>query len=161
MVRKEKLEKLTLFNKSNSNVHTRLTIVPSGVNADEVTGTDGQLCQLRIEDSESREINELELGPRCSKTFYLGWFSNPSFSLAKIKLHSNWLKTKYSFELSNGWQLFVGDLLRNNKDKVFFKRLAMPCDCRSLLSHPQDGAHELFGNNSKRTSLRVNKCKEN
>lgn len=143
MVRKEKLEKLTLFNKSNSNVHTRLTIVPSGANADEVT-TDGQ-CQLRIEDSESREINELELGPRCSKTFYLGWFSSPSFSLAQNELNSDWsLKTIYSFELSNGWQLFVGDLLRNNKDKVFFKRLAMSCDCRSLLSHPQDGAYELL-----------------
>ena len=143
MVRKEKLEKLTLFNKSNSNVHTRLTIVPSGVNADEIN-TDGQ-CQLRIEDSESREINELELGPRCSKTFYLGWFSNLFFSLTKNHIHSDWsLKTIDSLELSNGWQLFVGDLLRNNKDKVFYKRLAMPCDCRSLLSYPQDGAYELL-----------------
>ena len=94
MVRKEKLEKLTLFNKSNSNVHTRLTIVPSGANANMDENADGQ-GQLRIEDSESREITELELGPRCSKTFYLA-LNCPMDGNYSWEIYYEITKTKFS-----------------------------------------------------------------
>ena len=51
--------------------------------------------QLRIEDSESREINELELGPRCSKTFYLS-LNCPMDGNYSWEIYYEITKTKFS-----------------------------------------------------------------
>ena len=69
MVNREKQEKLTLVNKSNCSVVTRLRVVES--QDSQVNEGDSSCKQLRVENCKREPLDCVTLGPRCSQTVYL------------------------------------------------------------------------------------------